>query len=411
MSSSSGRLALIFSCLGHALMHMFTAMYFVIAVAMEKSGWQSLSYAELVQLWSLGALMVGAAAIPAGWLGDRWSASGMMVVFFLGMGGSAIVCGLVGQSLALLLGLTAIGVFAAIYHPVGIAWLVRSSEKRGRALGINGVFGVIGISVASLVAGALIDLFSWRAAFILPGVICLASGLALLWCRQRGLVSDAVAYQHGPKTQPKRSEALRVYLILLCTMTCMGLLFQATQAALPKHFDLRLGAGLGEGAFGLGAAVAAVYTAGGIIQVVGGYLADRMNLKRIYVAAFLFQIPVLLGLAYVGGFALLPIAAATVLLSTGALPAENMLLARYTPDRHQGLAYGLKFVLAFGTAPLAIAAVAWVERTTGQFELLFAAMVALAGIATTAALLLPRGEEPLPQRTQAAPDPQGVAAE
>jgi len=399
-------MALIFSCLGHALMHMFTAMYFVIAVAMEKTGWQSLSYAELVQLWSLGALMVGAAAIPAGWLGDRWSASGMMVVFFLGMGAAAILCGLVSASVALLVGLTAIGVFAAIYHPVGIAWLVKSSAKRGRALGINGVFGVVGISVASLVAGALIDLFSWRAAFIVPGVICVLSGLALLYCRQRGMVSDAVALTQENRMPHRRGEALRVYLVLLCTMTCMGLLFQATQAALPKHFDLRLGSELGHGAFGLGAAVAGVYTVGGIIQLAGGFLADKMNLKRIYVGSFLFQIPVMLGLAYVGGFALLPIAAATVLLSTGALPAENMLLARYTPDRHQGLAYGLKFVLAFGTAPLAIAAVAWVEKSTGEFELLFASMVGLAVLATLAASLLPRGSAPEPARA-----PETVAAE
>ncbi len=370
-------------------MHMFTAMYFVIAVSMEKAGWQELSYADLVQLWSIGALMVGLAAIPSGWLGDRWSASGMMVVYFLGLGGAGILCGLVDGPSALFIGLTALGVFAAIYHPVGIAWLVRSSVKRGRALGINGVFGSIGISVAGLVAGALIELFSWRAAFIVPGAFCVAVGLALLYCRQRGLVTDVPLARTEDATPKKRGEALRVYFVLLCTMTCMGLIFQATQAALPKHFDLRLSDSLQDDAFLLGASVALVYTAGGIMQIAGGLLADRMNLKRLYVGAFLFQIPVMVGLAYVGGLALLPIAAITVLLSTGALPAENMLLARYTPAKHQGLAYGLKFVLAFGTAPLAIAAAAWVERSTSQFEWLFVGLIGLAAIATCAALLLP----------------------
>ncbi|GAB5467900.1 MAG: MFS transporter [Rhodospirillales bacterium] len=408
MTLTSGRLALIFSCIGHAFMHMFTAMYFVIAVSMEKVGWQELSYADLVQLWSIGALLVGVAAIPSGWLADRWSASGMMVVFFLGLGGAAIVCGLVSGPLALMLGLAAIGVFAAIYHPVGIAWLVKSSVKRGRALGINGVFGSIGISVAGLVAGALIDLFSWRAAFIIPGVLSFVTGLALLWYRQRGLVTDAVAPQARPSAPPQRGEALRVYLVLLCTMLCMGLIFQATQAALPKHFDLRLGERLGDGAIGIGLAVAAVYTAGGIMQIAGGYLADRMNLKTLYVGAFFFQIPVMLGLAYIGGFALLPIAALTVLLSTGALPAENMMLARYTPERHQSLAYGLKFVLAFGSAPLAIEAVAWIKESSGSFQLLFLSLLALATIATAAALLLPR-ERPLEPKPGPRPEP--VAAE
>ncbi len=387
-------------------MHMFTAMYFVIAVSMEKSGWETMSYADLVQLWSIGALMVGLAAIPSGWLGDRWSASGMMVVYFLGLGGAGILCGLVDGPSALFIGLTAIGVFAAIYHPVGIAWLVKSSVKRGQALGINGVFGAIGISVAGLVAGALIELFSWRAAFLVPGAVCFAVGLFLLYCRQRGLVNDTGVERKEDAAPRKRGEALRVYLVLLCTMTCMGLIFQATQAALPKHFDLRLGESLKDNAFLLGAAVAVVYTVGGVIQVAGGMLADRMNLKRIYVGAFFFQIPVMLGLAYIGGLALLPVAAVTVLLSTGALPAENMLLARYTPAKHQGLAYGLKFVLAFGTAPLAIAAAAWVERTTSQFEWLFVGLIGLAAIATIAALMLPN-MAPAAAEPATRPDEQG----
>lgn len=407
MTLNPGQLALVYSSVGHAFMHMFTAMYFVIAVAMEKEGWQALSYSDLVQLWSLGALMVGLAAIPSGWLGDRWSATGMMVVFFLGLGGAAVVCGLVSGPTALMIGLTALGVSAAIYHPVGIAWLVKNSAQRGRALGINGVFGAIGISVAGLVAGVLIELVSWRAAFIVPGVVCILAGLSLLWCRQRGLVVDALPLGPRNTATPKRGEALRVYLILLCTMTCMGLIFQATQAALPKHFDLRLGESLGTGALGVGLAVAAVYTVGGIMQVIGGFLADKMNLKLIYVSAFLFQIPVLVGLAYIGGFALLPVATLTVLLSTGALPAENMLLARYTPDKHQSLAYGLKFVLAFGTAPLAIQAVAWVKERTGSFELLFVSLLALAGLATLAALMLPketaRKPEPVAARPEAVP--------
>ena len=152
----------------------------------------------------------------------------------------------------LLLGLATIGLFASIYHPVGIAWLVKSAAKRGRALGVNGVFGAIGVASAGLVAGSLIDLFSWRAAFIVPGVICLATGIALWIAIARGLVAegegDTVA--HSPSG---RSELLRVLLVLVLTMTVMGLLFQATQAALPKVFDLRLLRDLvGEGAFGVG---------------------------------------------------------------------------------------------------------------------------------------------------------------
>ncbi|MEX0760409.1 MAG: MFS transporter, partial [Tistlia sp.] len=174
MSDRSAGLATAFSAIGHLYVHLFTAIYAVIFLSLEEV-W-SLPYHELLKLWSLGALLVGLAALPAGWLGDRWSKTGMMVVYFLGLGSASIVCGLVDGPTALLVGLAAIGLFASIYHPVGIAWLVRNAKKRGKALGFNGVFGGVGVASAGLVAGSLIDFWSWRAAFIVPGVLCLATG-------------------------------------------------------------------------------------------------------------------------------------------------------------------------------------------------------------------------------------------
>ncbi len=387
MASRSAHLPLVFSSLGHCYMHLFTAFYFVIVLALEEA-W-ALPYHELIELWTLGSLLVGLAALPAGWLGDRWSASGMMVVYFLGLGVSGIVCGLVDGPSALLLGLASIGVFAAIYHPVGIAWLVRNARFRGKALGINGIFGSLGIAVAALAAGALIDLFGWRAAFIVPGVVSVATGLALFACLRLGLVVEAEAAAKGEARSPSRGAMIRVYAILLLTMVAMGMVFQATQVAIPKVFDLRLGDIAGEGTFGIGLIVALVYILGGLTQFVGGHLADKYPLKPIYAGSFLLMIPVLAGIAAFGGLPLVVLAALSVLLTTAPLPAENMLLARFTPPRHHGLAYGVKFVLAFGTAPLSILLVSKVQARTGEFFWLFLALAGFAVVATLAALLLP----------------------
>jgi len=385
-SAGVARLPLIFSCLGHGYMHLFTSFYFVIVLALEEA-W-ALPYHELVELWTLGALLVGLGALPAGWLGDRWSASGMMVVYFVGLGAASILCGLVEGKTALLIGLAAIGLFSSIYHPVGIAWLVRHATARGRALGINGVFGSIGIASAALVAGALIDLFGWRAAFIVPGVVCLATGLALWLCLRLGYLADG-AGDRAPDPAPSRGDMLRVFAILIFTMLCMGLIFQGTQAALPKVFDIRLRDIAGEGTFGVGAIVAAVYTVGGVMQVVGGFMADKYPLKPVYLSAFVFQVPILAAVAVFAGLPLIAVAMLTVTLSTVALPAENMLLARYTPEQHRNLAFGVKFVLAFASAPLALYVVARIQAVTGEFVWLFALMAGLALASTLAAVLLP----------------------
>ena len=186
MKISSASLSIAFSQTGHSMSHIFMLLYPTVVLALEKEFHKS--YGELLVLMTLGNVLFGVAALPAGWLGDRWSTLGMMIIFFLGLGASAIFTGFMTTTGGLVLGLALIGLFASIYHPVGMAWLVRNSENKGRALGINGVFGSLGVATAALIAGILTDTISWRAAFIVPGVLALIVGVALIYCTQRGLV-------------------------------------------------------------------------------------------------------------------------------------------------------------------------------------------------------------------------------
>ena len=177
MPTSSDRLALLFSSLGHMLMHMLAAFFFVIVLVLETE-WD-LPYHELIQLWTLGALLIGLCALPAGWLADRWSAPGMIAIMFVGMGVACLLCSAADSPQALFVGLSILGVFASIYHPVGIPWVVRNASAGGRALGINGVFGGLGVALSGGVAGLLIDLAGWRAAFAIPGMVSLLCGVSL----------------------------------------------------------------------------------------------------------------------------------------------------------------------------------------------------------------------------------------
>jgi FSR family fosmidomycin resistance protein-like MFS transporter len=388
MSSLSARVSLVFSCIGHAYIHLFTAFYFVIVLGLEKA-W-ALPYDELIGLWTVGAMLVGLAALPAGWLGDRWSASGMMVTFFVGMGVASIGCGLAGGPVGLTIGLAGIGLFASIYHPVGIAWLVRNSDaNRGKVLGVNGIFGSIGIAGAGAVAGTLTDFAGWRAAFIVPGAVSIATGLALWFCLARGIVRESAPAAQRVETAPSRGDMMRVFLVLMVTMFLGAIIYQSVQTALPKLFESRL-AGEGNGALRAGLYVAAVYTVAGMMQVLGGHLADKYPLKPVYVLGFLIQIPLLYLVANLSGVPLLAASMVMVMAGIGVLPAENMLLARYAPQKHHGLAFGAKFVLAFGAAPLGIFLVSEIYRVTGGFYWLFALLAGAAAVCFLATVLLPR---------------------
>jgi MFS family permease len=367
-------------------MHMLVAFFFVIVLALETE-WNR-PYHELIELWTLGALLVGLCALPAGWLADRWSAPGMMVVMFLGMGSACLFCATADSPTTLFLGLSALGGFASIYHPVGIPWIVRNAKAGGKALGLNGVFGGLGVAGAGAVSGLLIHVAGWRAAFAFPGIVSFVSGVALAACLRAGLVDDTKA-NFERTAREGRSDMLRGFLLLLFTMFSLGFVYHASQIAFPKVFDVRLGGWIGEGALGVGLVISVVYTVGSLMQLLGGYLADRYPLKRVYLGSLLLQAPVLIAVAVAFGLSLVVSATLAVLLSTAALPAENLLLARFSPRRHHSLAFGLKFVLAFGTGPLAIGFVSRTHAIKNSFTPVFLALAALAALACVTASALP----------------------
>lgn len=335
--------------------------------------------------------------MPAGLLSDRIGATWMMVAFFVGMGGASVAAGLVGSPSSLMIALAGIGVFAAIYHPVGIPWLVRNAtESRGKVLGFNGVFGAAGSAMSGLTAGALIDVAGWRAAFIVPGSLCVLTGIWLLALAVRGRAGDTVSSPSEVRDEAEPRSA-RVFPILLVTMFVAGLIFHATQVSLPKLFEQRHEGLVSGGAFGVGVLIALVYGLAGLMQVVGGHFADRFPLKWVYVGAVFVQAPTLWIASTLFGLPLVIVAMMMVMANASALPAENLLLAHHTPRHRHGVVFGLKFVLSFGAAPLAVELVAAVTRRSGDLSAVYVILALLALGAFVAAVFLPG------QRARSAP--------
>lgn len=411
------RAVLIYSSVGHLIFHFMGVFFFTIVLALQVA-WGA-SYADLIQLWLPASILIGAAAMPAGWLGDRWSAPGIMVVFFIGIGLSAIAGGLApdGDMLWMTLALSGVGLFGSIYHPVGIPWVMRNARLQGEALGINGIFGSAGNAAAGLVVGGLIAAFGWRAAFVVPGAISLLFGLGLLWHWRRGVVGD----RPMPKSKeppPSKGDMVKVFFILMVTMFIAGVIYQATQFVLPKLFETRLVDSIatlqsvsayvtGDGfdsVFWVGIAVTVVYTASGVMQYFAGRLADRYPIKAIYILCFVFQIGTLALVAVLFEIPVVIAAMVSALLMVGGIPAESMLIGRYTPSRHHGLAFGSKFVIAFGAGPVAIWLISRIDEATGELTWLFLILAILAAVAALAAMLLPGSRQPqVSQAAMAAP--------
>ena len=365
-------------------MHMFAAFYFVIVLSLEQE-WK-FTYDELISLWTLGALLIGLGALPAGWLSDRWSRSSMMVIMFIGMGLSSILCGLSNEQFSLFIGLSLLGLSCSIYHPVGIAWVVNSSEKKGRALGINGIFGGVGIGSGAFIAGLLIKYFDWKFAFIIPGIISLIIGIILFFFISNNLISFQNSKTKDLEENNSSHNLIIIACIMLFSMFGLGLTFQIMQTSLPKVFDIRI-ANLST--FAIGSIIGIIYGISGFMTLVGGFLADKFSLKKIYVIGIAAQVPCFYFIANFSGIPLIFVCLMAAIFNSSILPTENILLAKFTPERHHGLIYGFKFIVAFGSAPIAVFLISKIYEQTQEFTNLFYISFILMMFVTFFVLFLP----------------------
>jgi MFS family permease len=386
--------------IGHLIDHMVMLIFPTAVLGMEADF--ARPYSELIALALGGFIMFGAGSLPAGWLGDRWSRRNMMAVFFLGLGVATAATGLAQTRWQLALGLIAIGLFAAIYHPVGTAMLVGHAERIGRAIGLNGVWGNLGVAVAAIATGAVTQWVGWRWAFLLPGAATFAVGLAYLALVQPepNLAKRAAA---APKAAFPRAVVVRAFVVLVLATLAGGAVFNAVTVALPKMVDERLPQ-LAGSTLGVGLLVSAVYLVGASAQLAMGRLIDRYPLKVGFLAVALFQAPLLLVAARLSGWVLIVALAALVFVVFGQITFNDAMVARYSDAEWRARIYAVRYLLSFGVAATAIPLVAFMHAH-GGFTALFDVLAVGGATVLAAALLFPyRREEiaPLPAPLPAA---------
>jgi MFS family permease len=370
--------------LGHLLDHLVMLVFPTVVLALGRE-W-NLAYADMIKLATGGFIAFGAFAIPAGWLADHWSRYKMLVVFFFGIGVSLFLTGFANSPWQIAAGLILTGMFAAIYHPVGIAMLVASPKNLGMALGWNGLWGNLGLAFAAIVSGALMDLWGWRAAFFIPGLLCIAAGVGFLL-----MVPDPGPVAKKSKTiglHIDRATMTQIFVILLVATACGGIIFNSTTVAMPKIFDERLRA-LTETNVGIGALVAVVYSVAAFAQVLMGTLMSRFDMKHLMVGVGLAQIPLLFAAASLDGWPLLIVALLMMMAIFGQIPLNDGIVGKYVADEYRARVLSVRYVVSLGVASLAAPMIGFLHRTEGGFRNLFLVLAVLAVAIMAAALFFP----------------------
>jgi MFS family permease len=378
----------------HYSMLIFAAAVIIMGPAL------GMAYSELLPYATPGFIAFGAGSLLTGWLGDRWSRRHMMVIFFVGIGLSMISVGFVQTPLQLGAALLAIGIFASIYHPVGTAMIVSYADKLGREMGLNGVWGNLGVASSALVTGVIGQYLGWRFAFIIPGIVTIAIGIAfaLLVTHEDRKGSKQAAAQ----ARVAKRDMWRVVVSLLIVVIAISTTFNAVTVALPKLFAERL-ADLTKSPAALGLIAAGVYVFGAMTQYTIGKLLDRHSLKTVALPLSFLLAPFLYFAATLSDLPLILVSIGIVMGAFGQVTINDAMVGKYTSEEWRSRAYSVRYFVGFTAAGASVGLVAWLYQQ-GGFVTMLHAFGALCLLAIVAALILPR-EITVPAAAEAVPAP------
>jgi MFS family permease len=350
---SRRRLSIGFLNWAHALDHFVILIFPTVVIELEVV--YGRSYSELIALATASFIAFGLFSLPAGWLADRWSRRNMMVAFYVGCGLSLIGAAFAPSLNALAVALFVLGIFAAIYHPVGTAMLIETATQRGRSVAFNGVCGNIGISLAAGITAVLTAALSWRGAFFVPGVVCVATGAAYLW-----LVPDETRHKAARSSSPDVSlspaAAATIFGLFVVVALSAGLVFNTLSVALPKIVDERVNGNISLVA--IGGLTTAVFICGAIAQMAVGRLVERFRLHVLFSVFAVMQFAGVVWTAYASGIVVLFALAFTMAAIYGQITVNDLIIARYTADAWRGRVYAVRYFLTFMISGAAVSMIA-----------------------------------------------------
>lgn len=367
----------------HYAMLVFAAAVIVMAPVF------GVGYSDLLPYATPGFIAFGAGSLLTGWLGDRWSRRHMMVIFFLGIGASMIAVGLTQTPQQLSVALLAVGLFAAIYHPVGSAMLVAHAERLGREVGVNGVWGNLGVALSALITGVLCQYLGWRWAFVLPGMAAITAGFFFAGS-VRHEVRSARKNTTTTSVRVSKDAMWRVIVALVITIIASSTTFNALTVALPKLFTERL-SGLTTSTALIGVIAAATYGFGAIAQYVIGHLLDRHSLKTLFLPLALILAPLLFFGATLSGMPLVVVCVGIIIGIFGQITVNDAMIGKYTSDEWRARAYSVRYFLGFTAAGASVGLVASLHER-GGFTLMLQALGVLCLLVIVGAFAFPNEE-------------------
>ncbi len=383
-------LRLLYLNFGHFIDHMLVLIFAKAAFSagidfgFGKDG----AYAEMLFYGIPSLVLFGACAPIAAHMADHWNRNGMLTVFFVGIGLASILTGFAQSLLQIGLGLALIGIFASIYHPVGIAMVIEGGGKVGWRLGVNGLWGNMGVAAAPLVTGLILVQFDWRMAFIIPGSVSILIGLGFL-----GFVRSVDVRAPDATRQEKEligfAPGWQRALVSLALVTAAGgFVFGAMTFLIPRLFEVRM-QGITADIAVTGTLASIIYAVAAFAQLVVGRAIDKRSIKNVLIFIAAGQPLLLFLMAMQTDYALFAVSLLAMGFVFGQIPITDAVLSQYVPDQWRAKVLSIKFLINLVIGALALLTARYLLSTGAGFEAVMRVISIAACFIVGAAILLP----------------------
>ncbi len=366
----------------HGFMTLFSAVMVVVA------GENSMSFMAIGIIANVGYFLYGLGGIPAGLLADRLGAKQVLTIGVFGMSISSLLVGLSFGMWSFAITYALLGLFSSIHHPAGLSFIARGvGSRRGKAMGVHGVMGNLGMFATPMVGAGCIWLFhSWRAAYLLYGVLGLLFSIILHRSKVPGepdfsfaslaqLRRQPSSAHHGSDGQGTASAGGDgasfvpiAMLFLLLGSTLSGFIFRGSLTFLPALFiqEVRFVTNYDYPVVMAGYVTTAVLSFGLLGAWFGGYINDKIKRPELFPAVvFAIVTPIFYLISKFSDNKLIAVSCLFSLVYYTWQPCQNYLIAKYTTKAFHGMGFGINFFLLFGIGSVATSVGGYVTDQLG----------------------------------------------
>jgi MFS family permease len=241
-----------------------------------------------------------------------------------------------------------IGLFCSTYHPASNTLISLGIQEKGKAFGLHGIAGSLGVAAVPVLSAWIGTGLGWRMPHLFFGLIGIGIGIYSLSIPSP--VASTATQGRGVALE-NRGNSISYFNLIIFFLSAMslGLTYKGIMTFLPSYMGEKVRIGFFTDPVALGGMVATVALLSGALgQYMAGRGVDRHRAEKLYFGSILMGTVFVFLMAVSNNAILVGAAILYAFFYFSTQPIQNYILSTYLPKHRHGLGYGIHFFVTFG---------------------------------------------------------------